>query len=69
MRREGGWRRLLLQARILELPRQPGGPKMSSLGASNGSLKLIHSHVFLELVLLIEIIGMTFHVHSKQLSY
>ena len=42
---------------------------MSSPGASNGSLKLIHSRVFLELALLIEIIGMTFHVHSKHLSY
>ena len=45
--REGGWQRLLLLAGMLELPRQPGGPKMSSLGALNGSFKLIHPRVFL----------------------
>lgn len=33
-------------AGMLELPRQPGGPKTSSLGALNGSFKLIHPRVF-----------------------
>lgn len=66
---EGDRQRLLLLSGMLELPRQPGGPKMSSLVALNRSFKLTHPHVFLLLMLLIEIIGMTFHVHSMHLSY
>lgn len=44
---EGDQQRLLLLVGILELPRQPGGPKMPLLVALNGSFKLIHPPVFL----------------------
>lgn len=44
---EGDWQKLPLMVGMLELPRQPGGPKMSSLVALNGSFKLIHPRVFL----------------------
>lgn len=60
---------LLLRAGDAEVATTTKGPTMSSQAALNGSSKLIHPPVFLQLMLLIEIIGMALSVSSEHLSY